>query len=83
MVASAHQHGAQHDDPSGRGVVSRHCPGDRSYNLHDPAEARSVPVTVLRAANEGDFGRGSGGWLTSVLRRSFGFSQALDGIILR
>lgn len=49
VVAPAHQYGAQHDDPSGRGLVSGHCPGDRSYHLHH-AEARlvgSLPVADI------------------------------------
>lgn len=48
MVAQTHQHGAQHDHPSGRGLVLGHCPSGHSYHLHHPSEGRLVWITDIQ-----------------------------------
>lgn len=45
MVAQTHQHGAQHDHPSGSSLVFGHCPSGHPYHLHHPAEGRLVWIT--------------------------------------
>jgi hypothetical protein len=43
MVAETHQHGAEHDGPSGCRLVRGDRSGHRPCHLHDAVEARSVP----------------------------------------
>ena len=51
MVAQTHQHGAQHDHPSGRGLVLGHCPSGHSYHLHHSAEGRWVWITDIQGTD--------------------------------
>ena len=51
MVAPTHQHGAQHDHPSGRGLVLGHCPSGHSYHLHHPAEGRCVWIADIQGTD--------------------------------